>query len=381
MRKEIIGIILFFLVIFTLISLLSYSPEDPSINNARATGDIHNIFGTFGAHVGGALIALFGIGAFWLPILLLLLSVQFFGKNPEAVILQRIAGGVLLIITTGSLIAFYSNHLAIFGSRFSSGGIVGIPLKSFLEKYTNTSGGVIILLLLWLIGFILTTGFSLVRFYKRSLGTGTRFGEKLKTFLIKYKERREKNRKRHRAIKAKKVRPPQEETIRAVKPMEAGEILGFLPGDMYAKVNPYLRPLYDALHDLMDGRRVQRHIENDVIEILPLAFVRGRTLDKAFIILDEAQNCTVSQMKTFLTRLGPQARLLVTGDITQNDLEPGQKSGLADALERLTLVQGIEFVRLTKQDIVRHPIVGRILVAYERELPSTVGSEDTRDAK
>ncbi|MBW2177677.1 MAG: DNA translocase FtsK, partial [Deltaproteobacteria bacterium] len=218
MRKEIIGIILFFLVIFTLISLLSYSPEDPSINNAKATGDIHNIFGTFGAHVGGALIALFGIGAFWLPILLLLLSVQFFGKNPEAVILQRIAGGVLLIITTGSLIAFYSNHLAIFGSRFSSGGIVGIPLKSFLEKYTNTSGGVIILLLLWLIGFILTTGFSLVRFYKRSLGTGTRFGEKLKTFLIKYKERREKNRKRHRAIKAKKVRPPQEITIKAVKP-------------------------------------------------------------------------------------------------------------------------------------------------------------------
>ncbi|MBW1890291.1 MAG: DNA translocase FtsK 4TM domain-containing protein, partial [Deltaproteobacteria bacterium] len=219
MRKEIIGIILFFLVIFTLISLLSYSPEDPSINNARARGgDIHNIFGPFGAHVGGALIALFGIGAFWLPILLLLLSVQFFGKNPEAVILQRIAGGVLLIITTGSLIAFYSNHLAIFGSRFSSGGIVGIPLKSFLEKYTNTSGGVIILLLLWLIGFILTTGFSLVRFYKRSLGTGTRFGEKLKTFLIKYKERREKNRKRHRAIKAKKVRPPQAITIKAVNP-------------------------------------------------------------------------------------------------------------------------------------------------------------------
>jgi len=163
--------------------------------------------------------------------------------------------------------------------------------------------------------------------------------------------------------------------------VEAGESLGFLPGDMYAKVNPYLRPLYDALHDLMDVRRVQRHIENDVIEILPLAFVRGRTLDKAFIILDEAQNCTVSQMKTFLTRLGPQARLLVTGDITQNDLEPGQKSGLADALERLTQVQGIEFVRLTKQDIVRHPIVGRILAAYERELPATVGSEDRYNAQ
>jgi len=218
MRKEIIGVILFFLVIFTLISLLSYSPADPSINNAKATGEIHNLFGVFGAHVAGTLIALFGIGAFWMPILLLLLSVQFFGKNPEAVILQRIVGGVLLIITTGSLIAFYSNHLAIFGSRFSSGGIIGIPLKSFLVRYTNATGGVIILLLLWLIGFILTTGFSLVGFYRRSIQTGTRFGERLKTFRIKYKERKEKSRKRNKAIKAKKVREQQEIKIKTLKP-------------------------------------------------------------------------------------------------------------------------------------------------------------------
>ena len=111
MRKEIIGIVLFFLVIFTLISLLSYSPQDPSINNARATGEIQNLFGRFGAHVAGALIALFGVGAFWLPILLLLLSVQFSGETPEAVLYQRIVGGLLLIVTTGSLIAFYSNNL------------------------------------------------------------------------------------------------------------------------------------------------------------------------------------------------------------------------------------------------------------------------------
>jgi phosphate starvation-inducible PhoH-like protein len=151
--------------------------------------------------------------------------------------------------------------------------------------------------------------------------------------------------------------------------VEAGESLGFLPGDIYAKVNPYLRPLYDALHDLMDVRRVKRYIENDIIEILPLAFVRGRTLDNAFIILDEAQNCTVSQMKTFLTRLGPRARLLVTGDTSQNDLPASAKSGLADARERLGDVPGIEFVRLAKEDIVRHPLVGRIITAYEKELP------------
>jgi S-DNA-T family DNA segregation ATPase FtsK/SpoIIIE len=218
MRKEIIGIILFFLVVFTLISLLSYSPQDPSINNARATGDIHNLFGIFGAHVSGTLITLFGIGAFWLPILLLLLSVQFFTKTPDGVIYQRIGGGLILIITTGSLIAFYSDHVTVFGSRFSSGGIVGIPLKSFLEAYTNTSGGLIILLLVWLIGFILTTGFSLVRFYRRSREVGVRIKERLKTVLIKYRERREKNRKRHKAIKAKKVRQKQKITIKAVKP-------------------------------------------------------------------------------------------------------------------------------------------------------------------
>jgi phosphate starvation-inducible PhoH-like protein len=162
--------------------------------------------------------------------------------------------------------------------------------------------------------------------------------------------------------------------------VEAGESLGFLPGDIYAKVNPYLRPLYDALHDLMDVRRVKRYIENDIIEILPLAFVRGRTLDNAFIILDEAQNCTVSQMKTFLTRLGPRARLLVTGDTSQNDLPASARSGLADARERLGDVSGIEFVRLDKSDIVRHPLVGKIITAYEKELPPPAHREAGADS-
>lgn len=151
--------------------------------------------------------------------------------------------------------------------------------------------------------------------------------------------------------------------------VEAGENLGFLPGDIYEKVNPYLRPLYDALHELMDVRRVRRYIENDIIEILPLAFMRGRTLDNAFIILDEAQNCTVPQMKTFLTRLGPRARLLVTGDITQTDLPPDQESGLADAVKRLRGIPGLRCVYLSEKDIIRHALVGRILEAYDGKPP------------
>jgi phosphate starvation-inducible PhoH-like protein len=166
--------------------------------------------------------------------------------------------------------------------------------------------------------------------------------------------------------------------------VEAGESLGFLPGDIYAKVNPYLRPLYDALHDLMDVRRVKRYIDNDIIEILPLAFVRGRTLDNAFIILDEAQNCTVGQMKTFLTRLGKQARLVVTGDITQIDLPPGEKSGLVDAQERLRDVPGIRIIWLTEKDIVRHHLVRLILNAYNQDLParqeSKARGEEREDA-
>ena len=151
--------------------------------------------------------------------------------------------------------------------------------------------------------------------------------------------------------------------------VEAGESLGFLPGDIQAKVNPYLRPLYDALHDLMDVRRVRRYLDSDIIEVVPLAFVRGRTLDNAFIILDEAQNCTVGQMKTFLTRLGQHAHLVVTGDITQIDLPPGERSGLVDAQDRLRDIPGIRFVWLDERDIVRHRLVRLILNAYNQGLP------------
>lgn len=152
--------------------------------------------------------------------------------------------------------------------------------------------------------------------------------------------------------------------------VEAGEKLGFLPGDLEAKINPYLRPLLDALHDLMDYEQIRRYMGNDLIEIAPLAYMRGRTLNDAFIILDEGQNATVPQMKMFLTRMGQNSRIVVTGDITQVDLPPATVSGLADASERLRSVPGVSVISLSKADIVRHPLVQAIVNAYESADPS-----------
>ncbi|MFO0980443.1 MAG: PhoH family protein [Planctomycetota bacterium] len=148
--------------------------------------------------------------------------------------------------------------------------------------------------------------------------------------------------------------------------VEAGEKLGFLPGDYQAKVNPYLRPLYDALYSLLDVQQFRRYLENDVVEIVPLAYMRGRTLDRAFIILDEAQNTTAKQMKMFLTRMGEHSKVVINGDITQIDLPSHQHSGLVDAVHVLHGVSGIAFVTLTKQDIVRHHLVQDIVNAYDR---------------
>ncbi len=146
--------------------------------------------------------------------------------------------------------------------------------------------------------------------------------------------------------------------------VEAGEQLGFLPGDMREKVDPYLRPLYDALHDMMPGQQVQKRLESGEIEVAPLAFMRGRTLANAFVILDEAQNTTAVQMKMFLTRLGENSRMVITGDLSQVDLPRGTRSGLRDAREALSHVEGIRFVRFKDQDVVRHKLVGRIVEAY-----------------
>ena len=147
--------------------------------------------------------------------------------------------------------------------------------------------------------------------------------------------------------------------------VEAGERLGFLPGDLAQKVDPYLRPLYDALYDLMGYDRVSKLYEKGAIEIAPLAFMRGRTLNHAFIILDEAQNTTPEQMKMFLTRIGIGAKAVVTGDLTQVDLPKGQKSGLRECREILTGVRGLAFTEFLKEDVVRHPLVARIVAAYE----------------
>jgi phosphate starvation-inducible PhoH-like protein len=148
--------------------------------------------------------------------------------------------------------------------------------------------------------------------------------------------------------------------------VEAGERLGFLPGDMKEKVDPYLRPLYDALHDMLPGDQVIRRLGNGEIEVAPLAFMRGRTLAHAYVILDEAQNTTPVQMKMFLTRMGEGTRMVITGDPSQVDLPPGTRSGLSDALDTLEGVQGIHVVRFDKRDVVRHRLVARIVDAYEQ---------------
>ncbi len=151
--------------------------------------------------------------------------------------------------------------------------------------------------------------------------------------------------------------------------VEAGERLGYLPGDMVAKVNPYLRPLFDALNDMMEPEQVKRYMENDIIEIAPLAYMRGRTLNQAVIILDEGQNTTVPQMKMFLTRMGHGSKIIVTGDVTQVDLPKPTRSGLIDAVARLRAVERVAIVHLDEHDIVRNPLVQQILRAYEDDRP------------
>jgi phosphate starvation-inducible PhoH-like protein len=149
--------------------------------------------------------------------------------------------------------------------------------------------------------------------------------------------------------------------------VEAGEKLGFLPGDIQAKVNPYLRPLYDALNDILDFGQLRRYLEREIVEIVPLAYMRGRTLDHSFIILDEAQNTTPKQMKMFLTRMGRDSRIVVTGDVTQIDLPEPAESGLVHAQRVLGRIRGLDFVTLDRSDIVRHPLVQEIVDAYGTE--------------
>ena len=149
--------------------------------------------------------------------------------------------------------------------------------------------------------------------------------------------------------------------------IEAGESLGYLPGDLYEKVTPYLRPLYDALYDMMEAQRVRDYIERGIIEVAPLAYMRGRTLNDSFIILDEAQNSTIDQMKMFLTRLGFDSKTVITGDATQSDLPSGRESGLNHVRRLLRHIKGIKFVQFTGEDVVRHPLVQEIIKAYDKD--------------
>ncbi len=148
--------------------------------------------------------------------------------------------------------------------------------------------------------------------------------------------------------------------------IEAGESLGFLPGDMHAKIYPYLRPLYDALYDMMDADRIEKYLETGIIEVAPLAYMQGRTLNDAFIILDEAQNCTPEQMKMFLTRLGFYSKVVITGDLTQSDLPEGRPAGLLQARDLLGDIEEIKFIYFNYADVVRHALVQRIIEAYEK---------------
>ena len=150
--------------------------------------------------------------------------------------------------------------------------------------------------------------------------------------------------------------------------IEAGESLGFLPGDMQAKISPYLRPLYDALYDMMEPDRIEKYIETGIIEVAPLAYMRGRTLNDAFIILDEAQNCTAEQMKMFLTRLGFDSKAVITGDMTQSDLPNARPIGLLQAQDILKEIEGIKFIYFSGSDVVRHALVQRIIEAYDKTL-------------
>ena len=162
--------------------------------------------------------------------------------------------------------------------------------------------------------------------------------------------------------------------------VEAGEKLGFLPGDLAQKIDPYLRPLYDALYEMMGVERVNKYIERNVIEVAPLAYMRGRTLNNAFIILDESQNTTVEQMKMFLTRIGFGSTAVITGDVTQIDLPRGQKSGLINVREVLRDVEGISFTLFSSRDVVRHPLVQKIVEAYAAHLEAS-GDDNGRDAR
>ncbi|MDX9786722.1 MAG: DNA translocase FtsK 4TM domain-containing protein [Desulfobacterales bacterium] len=253
MRKELVGLLLFFLVIFTLISLLSFTPVDPSINNATADHQVHNLFGKLGAYSADILISLFGIGAFWIPVILMLASIHLLSKHPRKSILLTVIGGIVLAVTTGSLLALQKDHYVIFNTKISSGGLIGIPLKSLLIHYANPTGGFFILILVWIAGFILATGFSIHAFALRCHRHYSLSLLLLKDILIKWKVRREKKRHQKQVkknpTKEKEIQihitappPPSPATKKIPKPKQ--EVFSFMRED-----NGFQLPSTDFLVD------------------------------------------------------------------------------------------------------------------------------------
>ena len=218
MRKEIFGILFVFLVIFTLVSLVSYSPLDPSIHNASGSKHIHNLFGVAGAHVAGVMVGLFGLGAFWLPVLLLLVSLHFLTQRSLKTVLITLSGGLLLIVSTAALFAFWGRQVMLVGAKFSSGGLVGIPLNTFLVKFANHSGAMIMLLVMWVVGLILMTRFSLVGFFARLWEYLQTSWVASKTQFGKWKERRRKTKVRSMALTEKAIRKKTQLQIKTSTP-------------------------------------------------------------------------------------------------------------------------------------------------------------------
>jgi len=240
MRKELTGLFLFFLVIFTIASLLSYSPADPAFNNAKEVGHYNNLFGMLGAYVADILIKLmFGLGAFWIPVLLLLSGINIFGANPKRTIISLVSGGILLIITTGSILAVKQETYYIFGDAFSAGGSIGIWLKGFLLRYTNITGSCLILVLLFISGFILATGFSIAKFFTNSWFAAITAFNSIKSIYRIWKERKEKARDnvKKKTPKAKtpeiKIQPPAPKPVK-VAPVPKQKVFDFMHnGDEY----------------------------------------------------------------------------------------------------------------------------------------------------
>jgi DNA segregation ATPase FtsK/SpoIIIE, S-DNA-T family len=256
MRKEIAGILLFFLVVLTLVSLLSYSPEDPSIHNATAGSQIHNLFGLIGSHLAGLLIGLFGLGAFWIPVLLMLGSIHLFGRQPlkNIYILITLIGSLILVITSGSLFSIKQDHYLFFGNKFSSGGMIGIPFKSLLFKYANPVGGMLILIVLWIIGLIMSTGLSLLSFFKFFFRTLKTLGAKINATRIILRGKAKKTKEKQKPDKIKNdPQIPQNDPIRIIttppqpikqKPQAKQEIFDFMKSN-----NQFQLPSLEFLDD------------------------------------------------------------------------------------------------------------------------------------